>query len=213
MVLRRTLMFLLTGLVAASAVMVVAGVADARALCSTGGPCPDSDEDGVFDDTDNCIYVKNPEQADSDADGAGDACDTGDATGAPPAGGESNPASSEPPVDWQPPEVALGTPRTRRSSDLRGGMPVRVSCSEACGLRAKVTVARSTARRLGLRTLVLARADWFLGAAGETYLIFLPARGAASRLPRRAIRAQLTLTAVDSAQNRRSMRRTLTLRR
>ena len=35
----------------------------------------DSDGDGVFDDTDNCINTVNPNQADSDNDGLGDACD------------------------------------------------------------------------------------------------------------------------------------------
>jgi len=36
---------------------------------------PDSDNDGVQDDTDNCRTVANADQADLDADGVGDACD------------------------------------------------------------------------------------------------------------------------------------------
>ena len=36
---------------------------------------PDSDGDGIADDTDNCLGVANPGQADLDGDGAGDACD------------------------------------------------------------------------------------------------------------------------------------------
>ena len=212
MELRRVLMILLPALVFAVAPVGVPGTADARAACGAGGPCGDTDEDGELDDVDICMLVKNPDQADSDGDGAGDACDTGAATGAP-GGGQTGPAGAARPVDWQAPDVTLRPARTQRSSDLRGGMPMRVTCSEACGLQAKVTVTRSTARRLGLRTLVLARAGGLLAASGETYLIFRPARGAASRLSRRSVRAQLTLTAVDFAHNRRTARRALSLRR
>jgi hypothetical protein len=35
----------------------------------------DTDHDGVPDATDNCVAVANPDQADADADGKGDACD------------------------------------------------------------------------------------------------------------------------------------------
>ncbi len=47
-----------------------------------GNPCDnqggDSDGDGVCDDSDNCPNTSNPNQADSDNDGIGDACDTVD---------------------------------------------------------------------------------------------------------------------------------------
>jgi hypothetical protein len=39
---------------------------------------PDVDEDGVWNDGDNCVSDANPGQADADDDGAGDACDADD---------------------------------------------------------------------------------------------------------------------------------------
>ena len=44
---------------------------------TTGGP-PDWDGDGVADALDNCPYLSNPDQADSDGDGQGDACQDSD---------------------------------------------------------------------------------------------------------------------------------------
>jgi hypothetical protein len=38
----------------------------------------DDDQDGVFNSYDNCVGTPNPSQADTDYDGAGDACDTDD---------------------------------------------------------------------------------------------------------------------------------------
>ena len=43
-----------------------------------GGTYPDSDGDGVPDNTDNCPNTYNPDQADSDGDGVGDACEGGE---------------------------------------------------------------------------------------------------------------------------------------
>jgi hypothetical protein len=43
---------------------------------STYAFVPDTDEDGVLDDVDNCPAVANADQIDTDQDGLGDACDT-----------------------------------------------------------------------------------------------------------------------------------------
>lgn len=47
--------------------------------CGAYGVCyqnPDDDNDGVYNSLDNCRYVYNPNQADCDGDGIGDACDS-----------------------------------------------------------------------------------------------------------------------------------------
>ena len=44
-------------------------------------PPPDTDGDGIPDSSDNCVDASNPDQADHDGDGAGDACDPAPFTG------------------------------------------------------------------------------------------------------------------------------------
>ena len=39
------------------------------------GPAPDRDGDGIADSADNCLEVANPDQADANGEGYGDACD------------------------------------------------------------------------------------------------------------------------------------------
>lgn len=51
-------------------------VSNNNAQASTLVTLPDADGDGVPDSTDNCQNVANPDQADSDIDGIGNACDT-----------------------------------------------------------------------------------------------------------------------------------------
>ena len=51
------------------------GLIDARDPNNDDGPAGDLDGDGVRNDTDNCQLTGNPDQADTDGDGDGDACD------------------------------------------------------------------------------------------------------------------------------------------
>ena len=73
---------MLQGIARSGAGLVLAGVA-LLGLAGAAGPAPaatvaDGDADGIHDDLDNCPASFNPDQDDSDGDGAGDACDPDD---------------------------------------------------------------------------------------------------------------------------------------
>jgi uncharacterized protein (TIGR03382 family) len=65
----------------------------------TSTPPPDADGDGIADDEDNCPAIANPDQADADQNGVGDACEPGAGTDggtAPPGGPDGGAASAAP---------------------------------------------------------------------------------------------------------------------
>ena len=55
-----------------------AGYGFAATPAAVYGPGLDSDGDGVPDAQDNCRHTRNPDQADANGDGIGDACEAGD---------------------------------------------------------------------------------------------------------------------------------------
>ena len=168
----------------------------------------DDDDDRYADHMDNCPFVDNPEQTDRDGDGIGTACD-GDELGPPPPPGPDpaarGPESPAAETDRSAPALRVSASRTWTSGYLRGGAPLLVRCSEACGVTARIT----------LRGRLLADGVATLGGAGRTYVFFDPRRGAIRRVARlrSRTRAVLTIRAFDEAGNRRTATRRVWLRR
>lgn len=67
-----------------SAILLAGGYADSAVMTRAGAafvfqlPEVDADHDGILDGLDNCPFIANPEQTDTDLDGLGDACDVDD---------------------------------------------------------------------------------------------------------------------------------------
>lgn len=70
-------------------------VCDAIDICTGNDATGDTDADGICDGNDNCPAVANPDQADADGNGVGDACEAG-GPGAPPTGNPVGQPSGQP---------------------------------------------------------------------------------------------------------------------
>ena len=193
------------------------------------GDACDSDRDGDrFDDAyDNCPTVYNLEpndvngdgqindQLDRDGDGIGTACDPEEpvidaGAAAPP----SAPARAAAP-DRTRPRLSVGVARRYRMAEIRGGLVVRVRCSEACATTAELRVGRRDARRLRLgKTTVVAGGSARLGASGTTYAFVRFTKATRRAIARRGrVRATLAAIAVDLSGNRQVVSRKVEVRR
>ncbi len=173
------------------------------------GDACDSDRDGdrFDDDFDNCPTVYNIEpndvdgngqiddQLDGDGDGIGTACDPDESViGPPPPPPPAGPAVVP---DQTRPGLTVSVGRRHRMDEIRGGVVVRLRCSEACASTAELSVGRRDARRLRV-SRVLARGSARLASAGTTYAFVR-----FSKASRRAISRRPGVGAGDAHHDRR----------
>jgi hypothetical protein len=194
------------------------------------GDACDSDADGdyVRDTEDNCPRFPNPPiapattQADEDSDGLGAACDPNDAPPAPatptpsvnpaPGPGGANPGVA----DHQAPRVTLrGLKRAQPLAEIEDGLVVRLTCSEACLVKASLTVDKALAKRLKLRgTTTVGAGSAQVEAAATTYaFVRFDARVRARLFKQKRAAVTLRVTVTDPSGNTRRVSAALSLRR
>jgi hypothetical protein len=217
------------------------GLPDADDNCRTqnipgNGPCPptDFDGDGVFDEVDNCRNLPNPDQANSDLDRQGDACDFDDDDDYIPDGSDNCPvASNQDQVDTDndglgdacdpTPGIITGPgpdPGTTGNDHTKPRVRVRLARTQRLsdllgGMATSVRCSEScaiTGQLMRGRRLVVAKGTATLAGAGRTWLFLRLKKGMARRLfSGGTVRTTLRLTVTDAAGNVARTRRTVIL--
>ena len=118
-----------------------------------------------------------------------------------------------PTVDTIPPSLRFGATTTHSARYvLRTGLRVRLRCSEACTVRARLLLDAAVARRAGLTRRLVADRRIALGAGDSTTVVLKLSSAARRRLARMRTTATLRLLVVDTAGNAASSSRRIVLR-
>jgi len=193
----------------------------------------DSDSDGRANANDNCVEIANPDQADTDHDGIGDACESD--TPPPDTDGDGHPDASDncptnanpdqadtdhdgigdacdpaPPPDTTPPTMAIA--KKTLTVSKKGLVSVGLSCpsTEPGGCFGSLAL-RTAARR---KRALLGRVSSFAVPGGQTAQLKLKVsrRGMVLLRRRKSLPARASIAARDSAGNHKTTTIALKLR-
>jgi Divergent InlB B-repeat domain len=116
--------------------------------------------------------------------------------------------------DTTAPRVTLTVSARHRLRSVRArGVPLRVTCSEACAFRAELRLSRTLARRLGIPQTIGSLSRNLAAGTPRSLSLRLTRRAARAIATRRALVVTLRVTVRDAAGNARTVGRALTLRR
>jgi hypothetical protein len=117
--------------------------------------------------------------------------------------------------DVTPPTLAITAAKKQKIRRVRArGVVYKARCSEACKGTATLEISKGTARRLGLpRVLGKARVSLKVRTKASTLRVRLSKRARAQIAALRRVRVVLRVVVADSSKNRRTAKRTLTLKR
>jgi CSLREA domain-containing protein len=181
----------------------------------------DADHDGVPNATDNCTTVANPDQADGDADGIGDACRApvppsggGGGGGTPSGGTPASPASPASPATPATPATPGAAPGPAAAAGTPS--PLRLTVSAAGTARLRDLLARGLALKVTGTQPCRITVELVLGARDAKKLKLAKGRltvviGRATGTLKAAGTAKLTLRLTAKARARLKHAKTLTL--
>jgi len=125
------------------------------------------------------------------------------------------PAPPAPEPDTTAPALTVTVPATKLAALLKGGLTLRLSCSEPCSVTVAATVDKATAKRLKLgKSRQLARGTTSLPQSiTKAVKLKLGAKVKKALRKQRTLKLRVTITAVDAAGNRKESTRTVTVRK
>jgi len=134
--------------------------------------------------------------------------------GGTPGGG--TPGGGTPPDTTAPTATIAPLPKQKLGTVLKKGLGLTIGCNEPCVVTVKLGLAKALAKKLGIASadVTIGSAKKTLAAAGKAKVYVKLTAKARKKLGRaKSVKVKLALTAADTAGNKSSVSRSLTLKR